>query len=279
MNPAFKKILVPVDLSESSLNALNTAVIIAEKHGAYIQILNVIEPLFISDELANSSGTRANEDVLMALAGSVERAYGMEPEVIQKKGNVVEAIIHVSEVQQSDLIIMGTHGASGYRVDYIGSNTYNTIKHARCSVLTVPPQTKVHSFEKITFPVRPVSGALSAYNILCNLISSGAALDIIGLPYHTFGSMPNILDKIVDEKNDRFIADKITIKSSWVSGKNIAEDVLDNAYQNKSDLIVITSGIDVITKPNFIGPHAQIMINASKVPLLIVKKIGQPVLV
>ena len=56
----------------------------------------------------------------------------VEPVVIEEEGNVVEVIQKVSFRYAVDLVVMGTHGASGYRYGFIGSNTYITIKCVSC---------------------------------------------------------------------------------------------------------------------------------------------------
>lgn len=54
---------------------------------------------------------------------------------------------------------MGTHGASGFREFFIGTNAFAVVKHAPCPVLTVPPNRKWESFSNILFPVRNTARA------------------------------------------------------------------------------------------------------------------------
>lgn len=62
---AIEKILVPVDLSDTSLNALRSAVSISKQYGASIQVLNVTEKAFALETGTNAmySGT-TSDDVL-----------------------------------------------------------------------------------------------------------------------------------------------------------------------------------------------------------------------
>lgn len=187
MNPfTIKKVIVPIDLSHTSLNTLDTAVTIAREHDASLLLLNIIEPDFagLTDEydfyrchLSNSS------DVLTALAGSIQYASRLKPKIIQVEGNVAETIIKRSLLHQSDLIVMGTHGASGFRDGFIGSNTYSVLKHSVCPVLTVPPLGKYSSFRKTLFPARPVSGALMRYDVTRHFFYSQSVIDVLGLSY------------------------------------------------------------------------------------------------
>ena len=154
MNPYhIKKILVPVDLSETSFNALHSAVSLAKKHGAGMHLLYVDESVSSCFENIPESilSRQANVDVLLALAGSIKQQEGLLPEVIEQEGNVVECVIKTANRIHADLIIMGTHGACGYRDGFIGSNTYSVMKYSSCPVLSIPPKRKFSSFKKYFF--------------------------------------------------------------------------------------------------------------------------------
>src|SRR3954465_7946954 len=118
MNYSISNILVAVDISETSLNALETSIALAKRHGASITVLNVIEPKFSQSESAVLFGKSIlsnSEDVLQALLGSVQHTHEITPRLIQRKGSVAEAVIRTSIEEQADLIVIGTHGAAGYR--------------------------------------------------------------------------------------------------------------------------------------------------------------------
>jgi nucleotide-binding universal stress UspA family protein len=86
------------------------------------------------------------------------------------------------------------------------------------------------------------------------------------------------LDKIIDEIKEQAQSDRIHVNTSWANGNFIADDVLQFASQTAQELIVLTSILDAIAKPAFLGPHSQKIINASKIPVLAIKKIGITIL-
>jgi nucleotide-binding universal stress UspA family protein len=271
-----KNILVPLDLSETSLNALQTAIALAKKHDARIHLLFVDENLTtLSQAQTDPAGfDHGNQDVLFALSSSIKHANKVLPTVIVEKGCVVEVILKVSLAVQSDVIVLGSHGASGFRDDYIGTTAYNVIKYAACPVLTIPPKRRFTSFRKVLFPIRPVSGAMSPYYVASPFLAPGSMVDVLGLSYLNIEKETTLLDKIVREIGDVVTDDKVNMKTFWGSGHSIANDILEFAQQNNSDLIVLTNALDAIPKSNFIGPYAQKVIHSSKVPLLSIKKIG-----
>lgn len=276
-------VLAPVDLSESSLNALDTAVDIAKKHQAVLHILHVDENNFQSiDDITSSytSNNINNIDVINALVGAIQHKHGIKPVVVMEEGNVADTIIKASLLNHTDLIVMGSHGASGYRDAFIGNNTYNVIKHAPCPVLAVPQRKKLNGLRKILFPIRPVTGALMPYEIVSHFTSPNAIMEVLGITYRmmieTAGS---VLDTIVGEIKDRLKKDQVTAKSLWIEGQSIADEIVRYANKSSPDLVVVTSALDVTSKARYIGPHAQKIIHCSKVPILSIKKLSVPSLV
>jgi nucleotide-binding universal stress UspA family protein len=274
MNTSIHRILVPLDLSETSLNALETAVSIAKKESAQLYILNVKEPRFGIQKEEHElliSDYATSEDVLSALAGSVEHAHELQPQLLQKEGIPFDCILSTATEKEIDLIVMGSNGASGYRNGYAGSNTYSVMKHAVCPVLSVPPRYKGGPFKRVLFPIRPVSGALMRYDVLCHFIQANATIDVLGLSYRRMEIDTNVLEKIVNEIRDQADEDRVKVRTCWSNGETVAEDVLSYANQNIPDLVVLTNILDVTTKHGFIGPHTQTIVNNAKVPVLCIK--------
>ena len=108
---SIRNILVPLDLSEPSLNALDTAVALAKKNNAGLLLLYVEETLMSAGE--GFAAAQSNRDILTALSGAIKHTHEILPTVKEAKGSVVETIIKVSQQESCDLIVMGTHGASG----------------------------------------------------------------------------------------------------------------------------------------------------------------------
>jgi len=273
-------ILVPIDLSESSLNALDAAVNIAKKHKAALCILHVDENSFQGLEDLNTpyfSNSVNAVDVINALVGAIQNSHNIMPSLLMEEGNVSETIIKTSFLQHTDLIVMGSHGASGYRDGFIGSNTYSVIKYSACPVLSVPQKKKINSFKKILFPIRPVTGALMPYEIVSHFTSPNSIMEVLGITYRmiieTAGS---VLETIVGEIKDQLKKDQVIAKPLWSDGFSIADEIVKYANKTGPDIVVVTPALDVTSKPRYIGPHAQKIIHCSKVPVLSIKKLNVP---
>lgn len=275
MKYEINKILVPVDLSEASLNALETAAEIAKRKMASLHILNVFDNS-LEFHAANEGRTLVStnsKNILTALVNSIHRSHGISPQIHFEKGVVSQLILKTASAGDFDLIIVGTHGESGYRNRHIGSTAYIVVKYSDCPVLLIPPTKRITLFKRVFFPIRPMKDALFAYDILCHFLSAGAKLEIAGLA-HESKEKTKVLDSLVNEIHDKISMDKISTHTSWLLGNSIAENISEAIIQSKSDLLVITSALDITTKPFFVGPHTQNIINVTRIPTLCIKKNG-----
>ena len=277
-----QNILVPVDLSESSLNALNTAVAIAKKHNASIQILHVEENAIDQvDETASFSSTsRLNaSDIVTALASTISYSHNIPAGIIVEEGNVSDIIVNKSDKIHADLIVMGSHGASGYRDGFVGSNAYAVIKYATCPVLCIPVRKKVLSFKNLLFPIRPVSGGLVLYDFIRHFTDPNTTMEVLGLSYKNIEMDTGVLNTIVEEIKDQLKKDQVRTKVFWGEEGIITDDILQCAQQRNPDVLIVTPALDGASKPRFIGPYAQKVINCAKLPILYIKKVMVPMFV
>jgi nucleotide-binding universal stress UspA family protein len=276
-----RNIVVPVDLSETSLNALHTAVSLAQLHNASLHILHVVEGFqkLLDDVQGNSYRYVSNTtDVLSALVNGIQSEGQVSLSLSHEEGHVAEQVIRLSLKVQADLIVLGTHGASGYREGFIGTNAYTIIKYAPCPALLIPPG-KVHSrFTRALFPVRPLNGALMRFDIARLLLSDAAEMDVLGLSSLRMEKNTGVLDRMIADVRMKTGDERTLFRSSWSGNRNISEEVLHFMQSNMSDLVILTPVLDATTKPNFIGPHLQKIINCSKIPVLNIKKVSAAVL-
>ena len=145
---SFKKILVPVDFSECSAQALKHARGLAEKLGAKLDVLHAYDvPTFIPPHVVVMMG-----EVDAPLAEHAEHhAKQQLDDFLQKQGigkdsNIERrtlmgppalTLIEAAEEGNYDLIIMGTHGRTGLPRLVLGSTAEKVVRGAPCAVLTI----------------------------------------------------------------------------------------------------------------------------------------------
>lgn len=144
----FSRVLCPIDFSEPSTRALAYAVAFAEWHQARLAVMHVapsFEPTLVTPVRNEDTGDViypvTREDVLEALHRAA-KAAGASPsrvEAIADAGATVPQILSHAVTWRADLLVVGTHGFSGFDRLLLGSVAERLIHKAACAVLTVPP--------------------------------------------------------------------------------------------------------------------------------------------
>lgn len=142
----FSKILVATDFSPHSANALQLAGKLAKASGASLQIMHVYDviPYTLPEGLPIYDGgqmARIREELglqLRKLASEAQRGGVQEVDSALVEGQASAEIARRAEEGQCDLIVMGTHGRSGFAHLLLGSVAERVVRKAICPVLVVP---------------------------------------------------------------------------------------------------------------------------------------------
>jgi nucleotide-binding universal stress UspA family protein len=191
------RILCPVDFSEASQHAIGHAIVIARWYQASISALHVYNPIFMPVPGLPPPGSRASESELKRMHVETTRCFegaiasGVDVDVIVDVGPPAARILDRSETAHSDLIVMGTHGASGFEHLLLGSVTEKVLRKARCPVLTVPPHTQATStvpFRRLLCAVDFSDSSLRGLELARSLARESKAaltlLHVVEWPWH-----------------------------------------------------------------------------------------------
>jgi nucleotide-binding universal stress UspA family protein len=175
------RILCPVDFSEASEHAIEHAIAVASWYQASITALHVYNPIFMPVPGLPPPGSRASESELKRMHVETTRCFegaiasGVDVDVIVDVGPPSARILDRSETAHSDLIVMGTHGASGFEHLLLGSVTEKVLRKARRPVLTVPPHAQAIStlpFRRLLCAVDFSAWSLRGLELTCSLAKS-----------------------------------------------------------------------------------------------------------
>lgn len=147
---AMQRVLCPVDFSDGCRHGVDVAVALARGAGGRLTALHVLQPVPalvpFTDPLSHPPGLWTPEDiesvrkdVLRFVAGE-GAGSGVPVEALCVEGNPAREILRTAEAVPADVIVMGTHGRSGFTRLLLGSVTEKVLRHAPCPVLTVPPR-------------------------------------------------------------------------------------------------------------------------------------------
>jgi len=150
-----KRILVPTDFSPQAENALKVAVQIAQKNDSEIYLLHSLEmPLHLGT--SGGSGSLPESLYFIKLAENnfeelLEKEYLQGVKIKEAIGHaeIYEDIAEAASKHNIDLVIMGSHGASGFKEMFIGSNTEKVVRTSKPPVLVIKnnhPEFQIDNF-------------------------------------------------------------------------------------------------------------------------------------
>jgi universal stress protein A len=146
-----KKILCPVDFSEPSLLALQTAVEIAQQNSAELLLVHVVQPV----QPVAAPGVPAGYAIQDYYEERTAAAHKSFEEITEKnvpegaavrtnvlRGQAADEIVREAESEKADIIVLATHGWTGWRRFIFGSVAEKVVRLSSCPVLTIPKPEK-----------------------------------------------------------------------------------------------------------------------------------------
>lgn len=146
----FDKILCPIDFSEPSYTALKAAGELSIHFSSRVTLLHVLHPIPPVEHSAGAShatgedaGPSHRDDLEEAALASLrevadeEGLTGERVSLVVLHDDPADGIVHLSSDQGHNLIVIATHGRTGWRRSVFGSVTERVIRLARCPVLTI----------------------------------------------------------------------------------------------------------------------------------------------
>jgi len=135
---AIQTIVHPTDFSEHSNNAFHLACSLARDYHARLVVLHVAMPPFIA---YGEGPIPPNPDVyLREEKAQLEQIQSPDPSILMEKrfeeGEPVDQILRVVKELNADLIVIGTHGRTGFARLLMGSVAEQVVRKATCPVVT-----------------------------------------------------------------------------------------------------------------------------------------------
>ena len=128
-------VVVPLDMSEFSLNALATAKDLVNDF-ANIRIVHVLPTLDAPD----LDIEHRNEQTRVAMSAFVQEHAYPSMSITILEGDPVKQIVHFAEECNAGLIVIPSHGRGMLTEMLLGSTTYSVVRRAHCPVLVLKPK-------------------------------------------------------------------------------------------------------------------------------------------
>jgi nucleotide-binding universal stress UspA family protein len=144
----FKKMLCPTDFSDPSYEAFKTASELALQFSAELCLIHVIGPIptagapgvappgFNVGVYQQGLEKSAQQDLQKVIDEKMPKE--LDVRAIVAHGDAANEIVRIADEEDADIIIIATHGRTGWRHLVFGSVAERVVRYATCPVLTVP---------------------------------------------------------------------------------------------------------------------------------------------
>ncbi len=273
-----RKILVPVDFSLGSINALEYAIEIANKVEADLRVVHVMTgknyPVKIADHISKVTEATV-EDCMEILLGEKRDRYRVPNGKIDYKvrtGNVVKEISNQAKYDDAMLIVVGTHGVSGFEDNWIGSNSYRLVSHCPCPVLTIRNEFKYDGIRRVILPIDISPGSrlkVPAAAGLAKVFNSD--IFVVGLRESSYEFIFNRI-RVAVKQVQKFLEKEldVTVKSDMLSGNNIVDKLIAYSKEKQGDIIVVHLMHSSNTFDYLVNYNANRLVNQSDTPVLFI---------
>ncbi|MGJ8593380.1 MAG: universal stress protein [Aquaticitalea sp.] len=243
-----KTIIVPIDFSKHSEFALEAASILAKKNNSQILALHMLE---ISDATLINSDNEQQAKAVFFLKLAEQKFEEFLDKDFLKDINVLPIVKHFkvfSEVSQvakehnADLIIMGSHGTSGFNEIFVGSNTEKVVRHSEIPVLVIKNKPTSMEYKNVVFASDFSGEAVKPYIKASNLLTSfGSDIHLlnVNVPGERFKSSSEMEQTMTEflQTADGNLNRMNAV--NYVSDTSVEKGILSFAKKTNADLVVI----------------------------------------
>lgn len=148
-----QKFLVPVDFSDTSLNAASYAINLAKTiEGAHVTLYHVYSKISLATLTSKDEGSRqkVSEAELIMVKDKLANGF-TNIDCVAEEGAFVSNIVDYVMGHKTDMVIMGITGSSRISQVFMGTNTLNVIRHISTPVMVIPPDASFHGLNNVIF--------------------------------------------------------------------------------------------------------------------------------
>ncbi len=259
-------ILVGFDFSAGSAYAVDLAINIANRTGLDLRLV------YVKGKAQDEAPLR--EEIERRNAGVAHLLQNISMDYVIREGKVADEFAAQAEQDDSELIVVGTNGLSGYKKNFVGRNTYSTIAGSRCPVLTIRENFNFDkSLERIVVPIDSSPDTRQKVPFAARFARIfGSQLHILGLYTSQSSTIRGIVDgyvKMVDTYLEKAGVGHV-VKCVDVP-KNLTATTLAYADEINADMIVIMTEQESNLSSMLLGTYAEQMLTLSTRPILSVR--------
>jgi nucleotide-binding universal stress UspA family protein len=256
------QILIPTDFSDCANAAVETAIKLAKQSNATVHFLTVY------DLLPNQDLEQKKKFALTQI-GTKYANQGVTIKTAYIKGKFIETINEYIKSNDINLLVMGSHGASGLNEIMIGSNTQKVVRHVHCPVLVIKEKLDNVDFKNIVFASDFSLKEKEVFERFLSFIEqfSNPHIHLVAVNTSSFFNQPEFLlrDAMKEFKN---MTGEIPCTTNIQYNFNVEHGIEYFSETIDADLIVVSNYQKSMLRKLFVGSTVEALINHSKTPIL-----------
>lgn len=276
-----KNILIPTDFSETADLAVAHGAYMAHLFSAKIFLLHSVETTMYAGGpgepvLVQEAERMYNLGVeqLARLTKEIKTKYDVEISAITVSGKPAAGISEAVKDNNIDIIVMGTHGASGFEEFFIGSNAHKVVNLATCPVISIRLTTKTIGFNNIVLPISNDMHSRQKVNNAIELASKyNSTVHVLGLQETNDKTDEKKFEIKLESVEHMLKKANVKYTKKLVKGHNPAIEAMKFSEEAGGDLIVIMTDHESDLTGMFLGTVAKQIVNHSKIPVLSIRPI------
>jgi len=272
-----KKILVPTDFSQEAENALKVAAQIAKKHGSEIYLLHMLEiPM---QEIDTISAHVEVPEVMFFMKMAHKKFEEIKNsdylsditvhDIVKPEASF-NSVVDICHEHGADIIIMGSHGASGFKEMFVGSNAEKVVRMSDVPVLVIKNEHDEFSIDDLVFASDFKKDNKETYRQATEFATAfGATIHL--LMVNTAGNFTTT--KKAKERINNFIED-YTFKNYTINiynDESVEKGILNFSNDIDADLIGISTHGRQGIAHFFNGSISEDLVNHAKRPVITFK--------
>lgn len=276
-----KKILVPTDFSDASINAIEYAAFISKETAAEILLIHVMESYEFNTSLKQKAKQSIDikkqvEDQLKQLKDKTPGLKGIKVSTKVMTGKIYKQILEQINKEKVSMVVMATHGSSFNDEDersrfMLGSNADKVLHGAKCPVLTIRNKKSPIQFKSIILPLDITKETTEKVDYAIQFAKQfGGILHLVNVSTliddfrSDIGKLKVRLKNIADDIRKARV--KCTIKV--MRYQSVSDSISEYSKIMKGDVVIIMKTQEGAWNKFGLGARARKVVSGSEIPVI-----------
>jgi nucleotide-binding universal stress UspA family protein len=269
-----KEIVVGIDFSKSSIQALQYALSIAQECNCRIKLVYVSKMRDKASELIKDEKGLATN-----IRESFEKLIETQPDEMKSRithkvlyGKIWEELTNQAKYTDAEFIIVGAHGMSGFEELWVGNNAMKVVAHSEKPVIVLKKNFRIKkAIEKIIVPIDHSQSTLQKIPFTLKLSQLfKAQINVLSVYNPKLKYTQEFVEKNTAQAMEMISGSGLRYINEKKSSEHLAKATIEYAIKRNADLISIMTENETPSSLH-IGVNPEQVINLSPIPVLTLK--------